>query len=146
MAGSSVLATSRRQECVTGSSTHAEVVAASTNSNDVVWGRGFLEEIGLPQEGPTPFKVDAKNVLTLVQNLISSKLTRHITRRELVVREREVQGVLVVEKVPTEDNLADMFTKVLDRIPFVKLRRLTLILVIRAASAVAPRSRRDRVS
>ena len=61
--------------------------------------------------------MDAKNVMTLVHNLISSKQTRHITRRELIVREREVDGTLVVTKVHTDDNLADMFTKVLDRIP-----------------------------
>ena len=95
LAGASVLASPRRQECVTGSSTHAEVVAASTNSNDAVWVRGYLREIGLPQDEPTPFMVDAKNVLTLVQNLISSKLTRHITRRELIVREREVEGEMI---------------------------------------------------
>ena len=40
----------------------------------------------------------------------------------------------MVEKVLTDDNLADMFTKVLDRVPFVKLRRLTLNLVIRCSS------------
>ena len=47
-AGASVQGTSRKQDCTSGSSTHAEVIAASTNSNDVVWARGFLEEIGLP--------------------------------------------------------------------------------------------------
>ena len=41
---------------------------------------------------------DAANVLTLVQNLISSKLTRHITRRELIVREREVAGQMALER------------------------------------------------
>ena len=60
---------------------------------------------GLPQERPTPFMVDAKNVLTLVQNLISSKQTRHITRRELIVREREIEGHLEVQKVHTSANL-----------------------------------------
>ena len=136
---------SRRQECVTGSSTHAEVVAASTNSNDAVWVRGYLREIGLPQDEPTPFMVDAKNVLALVQNLISSKLTRHITRRELIVREREVEGEIIVTKVHTDDNLADMFTKVLDR-TYSKLRGLVLNTVVRAASAILPRSRRMRVA
>ena len=37
LAGASVQATSRKQDCVSGSSTHAEVIAASSNSNDVVW-------------------------------------------------------------------------------------------------------------
>ena len=88
-------------DCTTSttSSTHAEMVAGSTNSNDVVWSRGLLWEYGLYLTEPTPFYVDAKNVLTLVQNLVSSKATRHITRRELVVRDREADGTLVVTRI-----------------------------------------------
>ena len=90
-------AISRKQDCITGSTTHAEIIAASTNSNDVVWARGYLGEIGLPQDDdPTIFNVDAANVITLVHNFISSKLTRHITRRESIVREREADQTLVV--------------------------------------------------
>ena len=44
------------------------------------------------------------------------------------------------------DNLADMFTKVLDRIPFVKLRKLVLNVVVRAATMVMPRARRSRAA
>ena len=142
LAGSSIHATSKRQDCRTGSSTHAEIVAASTNSNDVVWARGLLEEYGLPQHEPTPLMVDAKNVLTLVYNLISSKLTRHITRREMIVRERENDGTLAVEKVHTDDNLSDMFTKVLDRTPYTKLRKLVMNLLVRSVTATVPRARR----
>ena len=86
--------------------------------------------------------VDAMNVLTLVHNHISSKLTRHITRRELIVREREDDETLVVTKVATADNLADMFTKVLDPIPFLKLRKVVMNTLVRAATAVVPRARR----
>ena len=57
---------SRKQDCVSGSSTHAEMIAASANSNDVVWARGYLAEIGLPQD--TEFNVDANNVITLVHH------------------------------------------------------------------------------
>jgi hypothetical protein len=49
--------------------------------------RGYLSEIGLPQDDPSEFNVDAANVITLVHNFIASKLTRHITRRECIVRE-----------------------------------------------------------
>ena len=59
---------SRKQDCTSGSSTHAEMIAASANSNDVVWARGYLAEIGLPQDKPTEFNVDANNVITLVHN------------------------------------------------------------------------------
>ena len=135
-----------RQECITGSSTHAEFFAASSNSNDVLWARGFLEEIGLRQATPTPFYVDAKNVLTLVHNLISSKLTRHISRRELIVREREVSEDVQVVKVASEDNVADMLTKALDRVPYVKLHKLLMNIVVRVGTAVMPRARRSRIA
>ena len=144
LAGASIHATSKRQDCTTGSSTHAEIVAASTNSNDVVWARGLLEEFGLPQREPTPFYVDAQNVMTLVHNLVSSKQTRHITRRELIVREREDDGTLECRKIGTEFNLADMFTKVLDRTPFVKLRKLVMNLLVRSVTAVVPRANRRK--
>ena len=65
LAGASVQAISRKQDCITGSTTHAEIIAASTNSNDVVWARGYLGEIGLPQDDePSVFNVDAANVIT----------------------------------------------------------------------------------
>ena len=45
-------------------------------------------------------------------------------------------------KVGTADNLADMFTKVLDRVPFEKLRKLTMNILVRSATLVSPRSMR----
>ena len=139
-------ATSRKQDCVSGSSTHAEIIAASTNSNDVVWARGYLSEIGLPQDDPSEFNVDAANVITLVHNFIASKLTRHITRRECIVREREADKTLAVNKVPTADNLADMFTKALGRDPFTKLRQLVINIMIKGVKAPVPRARRIAAS
>ena len=62
------------------------------------------------------------------------------------MREREVDQTLVVTKVHTDDNLADMFTKVLDRIPFDKLRKLMMNLLVRLATMVMPRARRSRAS
>ena len=136
------MAISRTQDCITGSSSHAEVVAASTNSNDVMWASGFLGEIGLPQVDPVKLMVDAANVLTLAHNLISSKLTRHITRRELVVRERDNTGVLTVTKCHTSDNLADLLTKALASEPFTKLARLVLNILASGALYPIPRARR----
>ena len=77
-----------------------------------------------------------------MHNFISSKLTRHITRRESIVREREADQTLVVTKIPTADNLADMFTKALDRDPFTKLRTLVLDILAKGVLALVPRARR----
>ena len=86
-------------------------------------------------------------MLTLVHNLVCRVVqtdTPHITRRELIVRERENDDTLVCLKIPTESNLADMFTKVLDRTPSVKLRKLVMNLLVRAATAVVPRANRRK--
>ena len=144
LAGASVMAQSRRQDCVTGSSTHAEVVAASSNSNDLLWSRGLCGELGMPQDEATVLWCDAQNVLTISSNFVSSKQTRHISRRELIVRERETEGHLRLEKVASEDNLADIFTKALDRIPFEKLRKLVVNLLFSGVSYLAPRGKRPR--
>ena len=146
LANASTSATSRKQDCVTGSSTHAEIIAASANSNDIVWARGYLEEIGLPQLEPTPLKVDANNVITLVHDFVSSKNTRHIQRRDFIVRERENEGALFVDKVPTAENLADMFTKALHREPFNHLRSMVMNLMAKGAIMPVPRARRIAAS
>ena len=62
------------------------------------------------------------------------------------MREREADGTLAVTKVPTADNLADMFTKALARDPFTKLRRLVLNILVRGISAPLPRARRIAAS
>ena len=144
LAGGSVCAQSRRQDCVTGSSTHAEAVAASSNSNDAMWSRGLCDELGWAPVGPTPMKVDAQNVLTITHDFVSSKQTRHIARRELIVREREVEGHIRLDKVPSEDNLADMFTKALDRLPFEKLRKGVMNILASGVWFLAPRGKRSR--
>ena len=93
---------------------------------------------------PTKMHVDAQNVLTITNNFLSSKNTRHIARRDLIVREREIEGHLQMEKVASEDNLADIFTKALDRVPFEKLKRLVMNTLVSGVQFLAPRGRRAR--
>ena len=120
------------------------MVAASSNSNDLMWSRGLCGELGLPQHEPTRMYVDAQpqNVLTITGNFVASKQTRHIARRELIVREREIEGHLKLEKVGTDDNLADMFTKALDRVPFEKLKGLVMNLLATGVWFLSPRGKR----
>jgi hypothetical protein len=40
------------------------------------------------------------------------------------VRDEVERGAIIPEYVPTADNIADMFTKVLAKAPFTKLRAL----------------------
>ena len=60
------------------------------------------------------------------------------------MRERDIEGHLRLEKVGTDDNLADMFTKVLDRVPFEKFRRLVMNVLATGVQYLAPRGKRPR--
>ena len=51
-----------------------------------------------------------------------------------------------MNKVPTADNLADMFTKALGRDPFTKLRQLVINIMIKGVKAPVPRARRIAAS
>ena len=52
--------------------------------------------------------------------------------------------VSVPTRPGTSDNLADLFTKVLDRVPFEKLRGLTMNLLACAVRFLGPRAKRGR--
>ena len=48
--------------------------------------------------------------------------TMHIERRHLKIRELVSDGAIKVYKIPGDDNLADIFTKALDKTKFLKCR------------------------
>ena len=145
LAGGSVNATSKRQECIAGSSGHAEIIALSSLSNEVEWERGLLQELGLPQHDATVIEVDSTVAEALAQDYTSNAKTRHIERRNLVIRERVAAIAQKLRHVASKDNIADMFTKVLDRVPFESLYKRAMQ-VLRAgydvATLLTPNSRR----
>ena len=49
-----------------------------------------------------------------------------------------------VDKVHTDDNLADMLTKALDRIPFEKLKKLLMNILATGVWFLSPRGKRPR--
>jgi hypothetical protein len=63
----------------------------------------------------------------LADNPIMKGMARHITRRELYVRELTKKNVLRVYHVQTELNVSDMLTKALAANKFVKFRGLIMV-------------------
>ena len=52
--------------------------------------------------------------------------TRHIDRKLFKLREMRGAGIVKVQYIPTDENTADLFTKVLKRQPFEKHRKVVL--------------------
>ena len=84
---------------------------------------------------------DNKGAYDLCHRFTSAQNSRHIDRKLFKMRELRGLGVVSVKWVPTEDNTADIFTKVLNRQPFEKHRRAIFNL---DAGDVVEQSRKDR--
>ena len=87
LAGGLVHGHSRKQECTAGSSSHAEIIAASTLTADVVHARMSCDDLNIPQLAPTVIDVDNKAVFDVSQDFSATKQLRHLPRRAFRVRE-----------------------------------------------------------
>ena len=127
------------QQMVTLSTTEAELVALSKATQETIFLRQILERMGATidwsgphgvstsQETfkwdpdlPTVVYCDNRATVLIVTGDGASKRLRHVAVREFFVREKHAEGVVQVLKVPTLDNYADGFTKML---PLAIVRR-----------------------
>lgn len=110
---------SQRQRCVSRSTTESEYIAASDAARETVWLRGLLAELKVPCIKPTILYVDNQSAIKLVQRKDSHKRTKHIDVRYHYIRELVESNQLMVEYIPSDKQLADIFTKLLPKDRFV---------------------------
>ena len=111
MAGACVAYASKRQLCISLSSTKAEVMVASAAATEIVYQRGLLREMGVVLDSPTVLYVDNTSAIALVRNAKSCVRTRHIERRFLKIRELVEAGHIELRYVNTSDNRAESLRK-----------------------------------
>jgi hypothetical protein len=104
------------------SSTEAEIIAASACAVEIVHFRNLLVEMGLPQDKPTVLHVDNTGAVELSRDRKSCHRSRHVDRRYFKVRELYFAGHLRVEHIDTKLNVADILTKPLDSLAFMRHR------------------------
>ena len=129
MTGGPFITACRRQKCTTGSSSHAEIVAASDVSSDAMWSRGQSEAFGVKQELASVLYIDNKSTLDIIFDYSADAKLRHIDRRDKICRERYHNNIVAPQKVATKDNLSDILTKALDRPTFERLRNKIMNIV-----------------
>ncbi|KAK7863601.1 hypothetical protein R5R35_013473 [Gryllus longicercus] len=112
---------SQIQKAVTLSTTEAEYVAASEATKEVTWIRQFLDDIGEPVQEPTNLKMDNQGALCLVKNPVFHKRTKHVDIKYHYIREKLEEGTISVSFVPSDLELADVFTKPTPRDHFHEL-------------------------
>jgi hypothetical protein len=108
--GSLVLWRSVKLGTIVKSATSAEYVAASLTSDEVVFVRSILAELGHALS-PTLMLVDDSAAVSLLDSGKVDGKTKYLAVHWHCVRERVCTGIIDVKCVSTDQNLAYLFTK-----------------------------------
>lgn len=102
---------SKKQQAVTTSTTEAEYYAASLGSQNALWVRQLFEQIGIPFTDPLTLHCDNQGAIATTKAEQTHKATKHIDVRIHSIREHIERKLVVMDYVPSKQNLADVFTK-----------------------------------
>ena len=142
LGGAAIAHASRRQHCITMSSCEAELVALADLAIEMLYIIDLLAFIGYDAKRPIKCFTDNKGAYDLCHRFTSAQNSRHIDRKLFKMRELRGAEMVVVRHVPTEENPADLFTKVLSRQPFEKFRKWVLNLPGDTSTELALRAKR----
>ena len=93
------------------STTEAEYMAAAEAANEALWLKRLVTELGVEQEAASVLFCDSQSAIHLTKNQMYHERTKHIDVRFHFLRDEVSEGNIVVKKVGTADNPADMLTK-----------------------------------
>ncbi|MCO5547996.1 hypothetical protein L7F22_001452 [Adiantum nelumboides] len=114
MLGSSCISwMSKKQPTVATSSCEAEYRVVFTATIECVWLKRLMANLGVGQDTANTIYTDNQSALAVARNPIFHARTKHIEVHYHYVRERLSVGEISLAYVPTQDNLADLFTKAL---------------------------------
>ena len=82
----------RKQKSISHSSAEAEYFAASMASREGLYIRDLLEDLGLVEKGPTPLMLDSKGAISLTEDPVAFKKTKHILRAAYELRDGSPEG------------------------------------------------------
>ena len=126
MAGAAVSWGMKKQQSRALFSTEAEIMAGSLAVCDALFLRDSCIERGFPHDAPSILYMDNKGAIDLSHDPVLHASTKHIKRRELYIRDLVLDGTIKPKYVKTVDNMADIFTKPLQRQSFQKHRAALL--------------------
>ena len=110
----------KEQHSVSTSTDEAEYIAAGSCCAQILWVRNQLRDYGLLLN-KIPFFYDNTSAITISNNPVQHSRTKHIDIRYHFIREHVMNGTVELHFVPTEQQIADIFTKTLDESTFSKL-------------------------
>ena len=121
--GGAITWMSRRQQCVSLSTTEAEYIAVSEAGKEAVWLNRLLGGITSLNSVPT-LMCDNASAIKLAMNGEFHKRSKHIDVRHHYVRDLLKAGQVSMKFIPSKNQIADICTKPVTRATFVILCKL----------------------
>ena len=113
---------SRKMKSVADSSCYAEYIALHEASHEAIFLRELLLSLRVSDNSPTPLHCDNDAASILTQDHVWHARVKHIRVKYHYIRELVANSEVVVNRVSSFDNTADIFTKPLGRTDFLRLR------------------------
>ena len=121
-----LLFSSKKQTITADSSTVAELIATHAVTKELQWVINMLTELGFSLPTTPILHQDNMSTIKIFNQPGNSGKTKHISLRINIVRELRANGTIHIIYCPTEDMLADIFTKALGPSAFLHLRPLLM--------------------
>lgn len=124
-AGGAISWCSRKQSVIALSSTEAEYIAAAECCKELLYLKTLFEEL-LNYEIKIELNVDNQSAIALIKNGILNKRSKHIDVKFRFIHELVRENIIKIKYCPTNEQLADIFTKPLNTVKFVKFKEQLL--------------------
>ena len=116
----------KKQPIVTLSSTESEYVALTHATKDIIWIHKLLTDLSFFYNHglPTTLHCDNQGAIELSKNSRFHARTKHIDVHFHFVRQSVEHGHIRIKYVPTDEMVADIFTKSLGRVKYEMFREV----------------------
>ncbi|GJV88095.1 retrovirus-related pol polyprotein from transposon TNT 1-94 [Tanacetum coccineum] len=112
---------SKKQTALAISTTEAEYVSAGKACQQALWMKQSLIDYDVRLDD-VPIMCDNKGAIDLSKNPVQHSRTKHIKIRHHFLHDNVQKGHILIKKVSSVDNIADILTKPLKRESFIYLR------------------------
>lgn len=106
---------------VSRSSAEAECRAMALTNCEITWIGGVLKDLGVDLASPCTLFCDNKDALDIAANPLYHERTKHIEIDCHLIREKIQQKLITTSHIATNQQLVDIFTKVLGKAQHIYL-------------------------
>ena len=102
---------SKKQNVVTRNSVETEFRAIAHGICEIMWIRRLLEELKMRSSSLMKLCCDNKAAISIAHNLVLHDCTKHVEVDKHSIKEKIDNRVVCMTYIPTEEQMADVFTK-----------------------------------